>query len=184
MNRRLSIASILGFCCLASMALSMASVGQPPAQPAGKSTTPAGGPAAKATIKGLGANKGITGALSFTEGSSGVRVVGDLAGLKPGKHGFHIHENGDCAKPGGHFNPWKMNHGCPESNARHLGDLGNIEVGKNGKVHIDKVFERISLTNEYHLITGKAIIVHSGADDCKTQPSGASGEPIACGTIQ
>ena len=33
-----------------------------------------------------------------------IQVTG-LKGLKSGKHGFHIHENGDCRNPGAHFNP-------------------------------------------------------------------------------
>ena len=33
-----------------------------------------------------------------------IQVTG-LKGLNSGKHGFHIHENGDCRNPGSHFNP-------------------------------------------------------------------------------
>ena len=37
-----------------------------------------------------------------------IQVTG-LRGLKSGKHGFHVHENGDCSDPGSHFNPEMVN---------------------------------------------------------------------------
>ncbi len=61
----------------------------------------------------------VTGTVKFTQVSGGVKVVADLQGLTKGKHGFHIHEYGDCTAPdgtsaGGHFNPGTMNHGASD----------------------------------------------------------------------
>ena len=52
----------------------------------------------------------VSGTVTFTKVDGGVKIVADLTGLKPGEHGFHIHEFGDCSAPdatsaGGHFNP-------------------------------------------------------------------------------
>ena len=39
----------------------------------------------------------VGGIVTFTADSGGVKVVADVTGLTPGKHGFHIHEFGDCS---------------------------------------------------------------------------------------
>src|SRR5438105_15160450 len=84
----------------------------------------------------------VTGTVTFTKVGNDVQVVGDITGLKPGKHGFHIHEKGDCSAPdaasaGAHFNPGQHKHGGPMTAERHEGDLGNIEADASGKAHID-----------------------------------------------
>ena len=69
----------------------------------------------------------VTGTVTFMKMGDDVHVIADITGLKPGKHGFHIHEKGDCSAPdamsaGGHYNPMKMQHGGPSSSQRHMGD--------------------------------------------------------------
>ncbi|MGH2569101.1 MAG: superoxide dismutase family protein, partial [Bacteroidota bacterium] len=86
----------------------------------------------------------VHGVVTFEVVEQGVRVVAHVEGLTPGKHGFHIHEFGDCSTDdgsaaGGHFNPTAMQHSMPMSEQRHVGDLGNIEAGKDGKAHLDYV---------------------------------------------
>src|SRR5438045_7583728 len=76
----------------------------------------------------------VTGTVTFMKMGDQVHVTADITGLKPGKHGFHIHEKGDCSAPdaasaGGHFNPAQHKHGGPDSADRREGALGNIETG-------------------------------------------------------
>lgn len=130
----------------------------------------------------------VKGTVTFTKVDSGVQIVADIEGLKPGKHGFHIHEKGDCSAPdatsaGAHYNPTNQPHGAPESEHRHVGDLGNLTADDSGKAHYERVDTVISLEGEYSIV-GKAVIIHSDADDFVTQPSGNAGSRIGCGIIQ
>jgi superoxide dismutase, Cu-Zn family len=152
-------------------------------------TPPAGGVGATATaqLQPADASSGVTGMVTFTQELGGVRVVADVSGLTPGNHGFHIHQNGECTPPftsaGDHLNPYSAEHSCPPEQVRHLGDLGSIEIGADGKGHYDQLVDKISLVDPHHQVAGKAVLVHAGADDCKTQPTGGSGDRIACGVI-
>src|SRR5262245_29956385 len=79
----------------------------------------------------------ISGKVTFTKAPDGIKVVADVYGLKPGKHGFHVHEHGDCGgkegeAAGAHFNPTNSRHGGPDSLERHVGDLGNLEADRSG----------------------------------------------------
>ena len=129
----------------------------------------------------------IQGTVSFIQEGSGVRVIADLSGLTPGKHGIHIHEFGDCTAAdgsslGGHYNPGNTMHAGPEDKERHVGDLGNIEADKTGKAKYNRLDQQISL-NGRNSIIGRSIVIKEKADDYKTQPGGAAGMRIACGVI-
>lgn len=129
----------------------------------------------------------VSGIVRFEAVSGGIHVVADLTGLTPGKHGFHIHEYGDCSaedgtSAGGHFNPEKMPHSSPSSKERHVGDLGNIEADKDGKAHLDYVDTMLSFNGKDSII-GRGVVVHEKEDDLKTQPTGAAGARVACGVI-
>ena len=134
------------------------------------------------------ASSGISGTVTFSQEEGGVHVHAVVSGLTPGKHGLHIHVKGECVPPftsaGDHLNPYDYDHGCPPANIRHLGDLGNVEVGPDGKGTYDQVVDKISLVDPEHQIEGRSLILHEGEDDCKTQPSGNSGARIACGVIE
>ncbi len=129
----------------------------------------------------------VTGTVWFTQVTGGVKVVADLKGLTKGKHGFHIHECGDCTAPdgtsaGGHFNPKSMNHGAPMDAMRHEGDMGNIEADESGNAHLEYVDKSISFDGDASII-GRSVIVHKDEDDLKTQPTGNAGARVACGVI-
>uniref|UniRef100_UPI001BDDCA20 Superoxide dismutase [Cu-Zn] n=1 Tax=Bacteroidetes bacterium GWA2_30_7 TaxID=1797313 RepID=UPI001BDDCA20 len=129
----------------------------------------------------------VTGVITFTKSDDGVKVVADLNGLSPGKHGFHIHECGDCSasdgtSAGGHFNPEEKSHGAPMDMSRHIGDLGNITADENGKAHLEYIDKMIVFEGE-HSIIGRSMIVHKNEDDLKTQPTGNAGARVACGVI-
>src|SRR3984893_18341753 len=79
----------------------------------------------------------VTGTVTFTHTADGTQIVPDITGLKPGKHGLHIHEKGDCSAPdassaGAHFNPTHSPHGGCDTAERHraeFGDLGGDAFG-------------------------------------------------------
>jgi superoxide dismutase, Cu-Zn family len=129
----------------------------------------------------------VTGTVTFKSAAEGTQVVVDLSGLKPGKHGLHIHEKGDCSAPdassaGAHFNPTHSHHGGPTTPDRHAGDFGNIEADASGKVHVELKDKNLKM-NGPDSIVGKSLVVHEKEDDLKTDPSGNSGARVACGVI-
>jgi superoxide dismutase, Cu-Zn family len=133
------------------------------------------------------ANSKVMGTVTFMKSGDDVKVVADITGLTPGKHGFHIHEFGDCSAPdatsaGSHLNPTKHQHGAPDATDRHEGDLGNIEADASGKAHVDLTDKVLKLSGAESII-GHAVIVHEKADDLKTQPTGDAGGRLACGVI-
>ena len=125
-----------------------------------------------------------SGTITFTKSGNGVQVVAEVSGLSPGKHGFHVHEFGDCSaadavSAGNHFNPTKDPHAGHDADKRHMGDLGNLEADASGKARLDLTDKKIKIES----VIGKAVIVHEKADDLKTQPTGDAGGRIACGVI-
>ena len=129
----------------------------------------------------------VSGIVWFAAGKEGVKVTADITGLTPGKHGFHIHQYGDCSaddgtSAGGHFNPEGMPHSMPSSDKRHVGDLGNITADKDGNAHLEYVDSDIALWGP-HSIIGRGVVVHEREDDLKTQPTGAAGARVACGVV-
>jgi len=129
----------------------------------------------------------VSGTVTFTKTAQGIKIVADVEGLSPGKHGFHVHEFGDCTAPngtsaGGHFNPENTKHGAPTDTERHVGDLGNLEADADGNAHYERTDTFIALSGP-HSIIGRGIIVHAGEDDLISQPTGAAGARVACGVI-
>ncbi len=129
----------------------------------------------------------VEGTVTFTKSGDEMRVVADVTGLTPGKHGFHIHEFGDCSSPdgkaaGGHFNPTKVPHAGHDAEPRHVGDLGNIEADSSGKAHLELSDKLMTMSGDTSII-GHGLIVHEKADDLKTQPTGDAGGRLACGVI-
>jgi Cu-Zn family superoxide dismutase len=128
-----------------------------------------------------------SGIVKFTQTPEGIKIVADVEGLTPGRHGFHIHQFGDCSRldgksAGGHFNPDAKNHGAPDGKQRHIGDLGNLVAGEDGKAHYEWRDGYISFSGVNSII-GRAIIVHAGEDDLTSQPTGNAGARLACGVI-
>ena len=142
---------------------------------------------AVAVLHGTQGNN-ASGEVRFQTVEGGVRVTGKFSGLAPGKHGFHIHEKGDCSAPdgssaGGHYNPLGKSHGEPDATERHAGDLGNITADKSGHALYDRVDSQLSLNGPYSIV-GRSVIIHAGEDDLKSQPTGNAGARVACGVIE
>jgi Cu-Zn family superoxide dismutase len=130
----------------------------------------------------------VSGEARFRDlGEGQVEVELELTGLEPmSTHAFHIHEFGDCSAPdassaGNHFNPTGEPHGLPPVPNRHAGDLGNLTADAEGTAVVRRTYNTLPLGGTRAVI-GKAIIVHESADR-GVQPSGGSGDRIACGVI-
>ena len=89
-------------------------------------------------------------------------MTGEVSGLKPGRHGFHIHQFGDytagCVSAGSHFNPHGKQHGGPNDEVRHAGDLGNVIADDSGVAKIDITDKLIPVTGENNII-GRSVVV-------------------------
>jgi len=124
--------------------------------------------------------------------TSSVRLLGNITGLTPGHHGFHIHQLGDtsqgCKSMKGHFNPYQIRHGAPEDTYRHVGDLGNIYAGNDGVAIIDVQDSHLSL-NGLNSIIGRGVVIHAGKDDLGkggdegSLKTGNAGGRVACAVI-
>jgi Cu-Zn family superoxide dismutase len=151
-------------------------------------STPEGAATASAHLAPASGSK-VEGHLNFMQvGPNRVRVTGDVTGHPVGLGGFHIHEKGDCSAPdatsaGGHFNPKGAKHGATPA-VGHAGDMGNLAFSDAGHASVDITYEGLTLEpNAPNSIMGKAVVVHAGPDDLKTDPAGNSGPRVACGVI-
>jgi Cu-Zn family superoxide dismutase len=157
-------------------------------------TAQTAGMKAHADIKG----DGITGTLTLTERQQGdgtmVEFTLDAKGLKPGKHGVHLHAVGKCepdfTAAGGHFDPGPAGNMDPDANHPfHMGDIPNLQVGADGTGKLTGVTTRVTLSPgplSLFDADGSAVIIHGNEDQGITgEPkSGVSGGPrVACGVI-
>jgi Cu-Zn family superoxide dismutase len=128
-----------------------------------------------------------SGVVTFTKVEGGIKVVAEIRGLTPGKHGFHIHEWGDVSSPdamsaGSHFDPtMTKHHNSPESSPRHNGDLGNLEANDRGVARVELIDPVLSFTGPTSII-GRGVIVHEKEDNFG-QPLGNAGGRVAAGVI-
>jgi Cu-Zn family superoxide dismutase len=148
---------------------------------------PAAPTAAVAVLQPTAKGPQVKGTVKFTKAGDGIKVEGEVTGLTPGKHGFHVHEFGDVTSQdgtsaGGHFNPAGAQHGAPDSDKRHAGDFGNIEADQSGTAKIDFTDKHITLDGPTSIL-GRGLVVHAKADDLKSQPSGEAGDRVAVGVI-
>ena len=151
--------------------------------PACAPVEPAGG-APMPLINALGAPIGTVRAWQ-TAGGVTFRV--DATGLPHGVHGIHVHTVGRCDPPeftsaGGHWNPTAHKHGMNNPAGPHAGDLPNVEVAANGVLGAAVTLPGASMASLLDA-DGAALVIHAGADDYVTDPSGNSGARIACAVI-
>src|SRR3989441_1223916 len=131
----------------------------------------------------------VTGKATFREANGKVTLTLEIEGADPGTHAVHLHEKGDCTAPdgasaGGHWNPTHENHGKWGTPPFHRADIGNLEVGADGKGSLTMTTDLWSIGGAPETdVVGKAIIVHAKADDFTTQPTGNAGGRVACGVV-
>jgi Cu-Zn family superoxide dismutase len=175
----ISIAAITGFALNASSAL---------AQHAGHQAM--GHDMAQADLLDA-AGKSLGKAVLMQHGDA-IMVQVKAAGLTPGVHAVHIHTTGTCTAPdftsaGGHWNPAKHQHGRDNPAGAHMGDMPNMTVAADGTGMLTTTVAGAMLSGgENPLLDadGAAIVIHAGADDYKTDPTGNAGGRVACGVVK
>lgn len=127
----------------------------------------------------------------LSESEHGLVMVVEGSGLEPlTKHGFHVHEGSYCGPDlqgaEGHCSPDGRPHGGPHApdDAHHAGDLGNLVTTASGDLSETVLAEDLSLDDGDHPVLGRTMVLHKGADDLSSQPSGSSGGRLACRVIR
>lgn len=132
------------------------------------------------------------GTVALRQLPAGVLVTALVSGLPAGEHGFHLHEKGVCdtadkfASAGGHFAPGGHPHGLMVAGGPHGGDMPNQHVGEDGQLRTEVLNTGVTITDGPLSIDdadGTALVIHAGADDYTSQPSGNAGGRIACAVV-
>ncbi|HEY3707373.1 MAG TPA: superoxide dismutase family protein [Terracidiphilus sp.] len=134
------------------------------------------------------------GSAKIKASGDGVKISVKVSNLSPGEHGIHIHTVGKCEAPdfktaGGHFNPTSAHHGIhnEQDPKPHLGDLANLTVDQGGSGYATFTVSGVTLgdgANSLFHDGGTSLVIHAKADDMKSDPSGNSGDRVACGVIE
>lgn len=134
---------------------------------------------------------GEAGSATLTAAPGGVLIGVEVTGLPPGQWvAFHVHETGSCdpatrhESAGEHFNPSDTEHGFLSETGPHAGDMPNIWVDESGTARAEIFNPHVTLAEGDSTVHGKALMIHAGPDDHRTQPSGGAGDRLACAVVE
>ncbi|WP_246444423.1 superoxide dismutase family protein [Sphingomonas sediminicola] len=140
-----------------------------------------------ATANLLDSNGAAIGTVRMFSEPTGIMLRINASGFPAGQHGVHLHSVGKCEAPkftsaGPHWNPTEKKHGHRNPAGYHMGDLGNLGVGADGKLVVALLVPEATLDG-IRDADGTALVLHAKADDEVTDPSGNSGDRIACAVL-
>lgn len=127
------------------------------------------------------------GTATATMAGDAVMIALSVTGMPAGEHGVHVHMVGSCEAPtfesaGSHWNPGDQMHGLEGPEGQHAGDMPNLTVAADGTGTLE--YQLMGGTWEGLMDTdGSAFVVHAMPDDQMTDPSGNSGDRVACGVF-
>ena len=135
----------------------------------------------------------MIGTVKLSDSQEGLVLDPDLGELKPGEHGFHVHENPSCepatkdgkttagGAAGSHYDPAKTGEHQGPKGKGHMGDLPALVVKDDGSATSKIVAPRLKL-DQLH---GRALMIHEGGDNYSDTPKlGGGAGRIACGVIE
>lgn len=131
------------------------------------------------------------GSAALTGIPNGVVIEIEVEGLPANEWvAFHVHETGNCdhetdhESAGGHFNPTDVEHGYLTETGPHAGDMPNQYVPADGVLRSQTFNPFVTLDDGEASVIGRALMIHTGADDYTSQPSGDAGDRLACAVIE
>lgn len=135
----------------------------------------------------VGGDGTALGSLSVADSPAGLSLTLAGSGMPAGVHGLHLHMVGKCDGPkfesaGAHWNPDNKQHGSENPAGPHKGDLPNATVAADGTLNQVLTLSGVTLA-QLQDGDGTALVVHAQPDDNRTDPSGNSGDRIACAVI-
>jgi superoxide dismutase, Cu-Zn family len=140
-----------------------------------------------ATVNLVDSNGAAIGTVRMFSEPTGIMLRINASGIPAGQHGVHLHSVGKCEAPkftsaGPHWNPTEKKHGHRNPAGYHMGDLGNLGVGADGKLVVALLVPEATLDG-IRDADGTALVLHAKADDEVTDPSGNSGDRVACAVL-
>ena len=143
------------------------------------------------SVNFTGGDGRLLGQVTVSEDPAGLVMNISAIGLPPGVHGIHLHETGLCQGPkfesaGKHWNPGMKKHGRDNPDGAHAGDLANLTVAADGTATVSVPVAGAKMSSRDMMLAdadGTALVIHAKADDYMTDPSGDSGDRIACAVV-
>jgi Cu-Zn family superoxide dismutase len=131
------------------------------------------------------------GSVSMREENGAAILTIGAQGMPQGEYGMHVHAVGRCEGPkfgsaGAHWNPDEKKHGKNNPQGPHVGDLDNLSIGQAGSGGATITLAGVALNSGLAPVMdadGATLMIHAKPDDYRTDPSGNSGDRIACAVL-